>query len=73
MTDCNSVCKKISVWLCGSGKKSTGIFSSPAAKGVGQPADAVDQAQLHRFLAVDDAAHVGGQLPGLRESNTILT
>lgn len=32
---------------------------------VGQAADVVDEAQLHSLPAVDHAANVGGQLPGV--------
>ena len=33
-------------------------------QGVGQAAQLVDEAQLHRLLPIEDAAHVGGQLVG---------
>ena len=36
-------------------------------QGVGEGAEAVDQAKAHRLLAVDDAAHVIGQLIGIEE------
>ena len=47
--------------------KSSGLFADhtvQAFQGIAQSAQLINQAELHSLLAVDDGAHIRGQLPG---------